>query len=164
VRHLSPAPQASWQQGRDQVFPPPAWEKSFKARKAIPAAEEPPDDTWKLRHADQRRQARRVRRAERAAHDLLHSRGFALARAAMILISGALLVWLFHYLQSHQWRLPGTGEPVAEDKAGFIPARLKPAGVDPNEWMADDDTELPAAAAHTPAELRSTALPVAAPR
>ena len=134
-----------------EMFPPVMSEKQFKARRAIPAPEEPLDDSWRARSKDQRRKSRRVHKAERVAHTFLESRGFALARVALILVSAALMVFLFNYLQSHQWRLPGMAPAVANDKHGAAGGATRPAGSDPNELMADDDTEIPPAAPGIPA-------------
>jgi hypothetical protein len=132
-------------------------DRGFKARLAIPPADEPLDDTWKDRHREQRRSSRRARRAERVAQDFLESRSFRVVRVGLILASGAMLAFLFHYLQNHQWRLPGLGPSVAERKPDPAeqPGKVRPAGSDANELMADDDAEIPPASSTIPAPPRS---------
>ncbi|HEX2749775.1 MAG TPA: hypothetical protein VHM91_17325, partial [Verrucomicrobiales bacterium] len=135
-------------------------ERNFTARLAIPPQEEPLDDSWKDRYRNQRRQARRARKAEDVAHGLLTSRSFQIARVILIMLSGAMLVWLFQYLQNHHWRLPGMAPAVAEEKTGG--SNVKPSTANTNELMTDDDTEIPPAASHTPSATGSSpAQPVA---
>lgn len=139
-----------------------AKESNFKARLAIPPAGEPLDDSWKERHRDQQRSSRRARRVDQAAHRFLESRGFRVTRVALILLSGAMLAFLFHYMQNHQWRFPGlTPAPVAEGKSGSEQGRVRPVGDDANELMADDDTEFPPASGTIPGPPRSGAQPIA---
>lgn len=132
-------------------------DRAFRARLAIPPGEEPLDDTWKERHRDQRRSSRRARRAERAADNFLNSRGFRVVRVSLILASGAMLAFLFHYLRSHQWRLPGMGPEMAEKKADPVvqPGKARPAGRDANELVADDDAEIPPASSTIPTPPRT---------
>jgi hypothetical protein len=125
-------------------------DRNFRARRAIPA-EEPSDDSWRDRHLKQQRSSRRARRAERAAHHLLESRGFRLARVALILLSGAMLAFLLHYLQSHQWRFPGMSASVNEETPRTPAPKVRPVGSDVNELMTDDDTEIPPASDTIPA-------------
>jgi hypothetical protein len=126
-------------------------DKNFRPRRAIPAAEEPADDSWRDRHLKQQRSSRRARRAERAAHQLLESRGFRFARVALILLSGAMLAFLLHYLQSHQWRFPGMSASVTEETPRTPAPTVRPVGADVNELMTDDDTEIPPASDTIPA-------------
>lgn len=136
-------------------------ERFFRARLAIPPQEDPLDDTWKDRHRHQRRQTRRSRRVENAAHSFLESRGFQIARVVLIMLSGAMLVWLFQYLQSHQWRLPGMTPSVAEERKSNKNVPVKPVGGNANELMSDDDTEIPAAANHLPGPGPASGRPIA---
>ena len=132
-------------------FPLAAQDRQFQARRAIPTADEPLDDSWKDRARNQRRSSRRSRRAEHVAHGLLESRGFRFARVALILLSGAMLAWLFHYLQNHQWRFPGLSPAVAEESPGAPQGKVRPVGADANELTAsDDDTEIPPASETMP--------------
>lgn len=144
-------------------FPQLGQEKGFKARLAIPAADEPLDDTWKDRHREQTRQNRRARKVESVAHSFLESRGFALVRASMILISAGLLVWLLMYMKDHQWKLPGmSAPPVATEKPG---GKVRSAAGDANQLVADDGLEIPTAANETPktAPAANGGAPVASP-
>jgi hypothetical protein len=146
-------------QGVVPLLPP---DRGFRARLAIPPAEEPLDDSWKDRHRDQHRSSRRVRRAERAAHSFLESRGFRVVRVSLILASGAMLAFLFHYLQNHQWRFPGFGPAVASETPD--PAsngNVRPVADDANELMADDDAEIPPASSNIPAPTTNGGRPVA---
>ncbi len=129
-------------------------ERNFTARLAIPPQEEPLDESWKDRCRSQRRQTRRARKVEEVAHHLLNSRGFQIARVILIMLSGAMLVWLFQYLQNHHWRLPGMAPAIAEEKTGGSNDLKPPANT--NELMTDDDTEIPPAASHTPSATGST--------
>lgn len=132
-------------------------DRGFRAKLAIPPADEPLDDTWKDRHRDQHRSTRRARRAERAADTFLNSRSFRLVRVGLILASGVMLTFLFNYLRNHQWRLPGFGPSVAEKKADPVvpPGKTRPSGTDANELMADDDAEIPPASNTIPASPRT---------
>lgn len=141
---------------------PVAKDSNFKARLGIPPLAEPFDDSWKDRHRSQHRSNRRTQRMEKAAHEFLESRGFRVARLALILLSGAMLAFLFHFLQNHQWRFPGlTPVPVAEQKPGSDQGRVRPVGTDANELMADDDAEIPPAAGTIPGTPGSGARPIA---
>ena len=141
--------------------PPGPQERSFKAKRAIPPAEEPLDDTWKDRRRDQHRSSRRVRRAERVAHSFLESRSFRVVRVGLILASGAMLAFLFNYLENHQWRLPGVVPSVAADKPdASSPGKVRSAPGDANEIVADDDMELPPASGNIPAPPRNGGKPV----
>jgi hypothetical protein len=133
-------------------------ERNFKARLAIPAQDEPLDDSWKERHRNQRKQNRRARKAEETAQSFLESRGFQLARVALIMLSGAMLVWLYQYLKHHQWRLPGMSPAVAEKKEGGT-GHVKPVGSNPNELMADDDAEIPPASNRQPEQTAPAGTP-----
>ena len=132
-------------------------DRSFRARIAIRPQDEPLDDSWKARHRDQRRSARRSRRVEKAAHSFLESRTFRLARLGLILSSGAMLAFLFHYLRTHQWRFPGTAPAIAEKNPdpGTQPGKARTARADANELMADDDAEIPPASSTIPDVPRS---------
>lgn len=126
---------------------PQSPEKNFQARMGIPRQDESLDDSWKDRHRDIRRQTRRVRRVEKAAQSFLDSRGFQFARVALILLSGAMLAWLFQYLRTHQWQFPGMSPTMADEAGGQAPG--SPGGTAAtagNESPADDDTEIPPAA------------------
>lgn len=125
------------------VFPPPVEEKNFKARLTIRLAEDPLDDSWKERHRDLRRKSRRVRKAEQAAHSFLESRAFRIARVALIILSAGMLVWLFTYMQSHQWRFPGMLPDVADQSPGATSGASRPLGSDANIFTSDDDAEIP---------------------
>ena len=127
-------------------------DRAFRARIAIRPQDEPLDDSWKARHRDQRRSARRSRRVEKAAHSFLESRTFRLARLGLILSSGAMLAFLFHYLRTHQWRFPGTSPAVAEKsiEPATRPGKAKAVRNDANELMADDDAEIPPASSTIP--------------
>jgi len=135
-----------------------AQERNFRPRRAIPPPDEPPDDSWKDRHLKQQRSTRRVRRAEQAAHNLLHSRGFRVARVALILLSGAMLAFLLHYLKSHQWRFPGMSPAIADEPPRPPQGKVRPAGSDVNELMSDDDTEIPPASSTIPSPSDSAAI------
>jgi|GEM_PF-4379228 len=141
-------------------LPPP--EKNFKARLAIPPQEEPLDDTWKGRHRSKRRRNRRVQRVENAAQSFLDSRGFQIARVLLILLSAAMLAWLFQYLRTHQWQLPGLSPSVADEPKPAATGGLMNAGA---TELWDDDTEIPPAASRTPSWQDAAGLhpPVAAP-
>jgi hypothetical protein len=134
----------------DPEFSNTAPDRNFRARLAIPPQDEPLDDSWKDRHRSLRRQNRRARRAEEAAQSFLSSRGFYVARVTLMLLSGAMLVWLYQYLQNHQWRLPGMSPPAVADEKKSGPERVKPVGSNANELMADDDTEIPPASSQQP--------------
>lgn len=131
-------------------LPLSAPERDFRPRRAIPPPSEPADDSWKDRHVKQQRSSRRARRAERAAQQILESRGFRIARVSLILLSGAMLAFLLHYLQTHQWRFPGMSPAVAEDLPRVPAGKVRPVGHDVNELMADDDTEIPPASSTVP--------------
>ncbi len=125
--------------------------RDFRPRRAIPAPEEPSDDTWRDRHLKQQRSSRRARRAERAAQEFLDSRGFRIARVSLILLSGAMLAFLFHYLQTHQWQFPGMTSAAAVEAPRTPAPKVRPVGSDVNELMTDDDTEIPPASDTIPA-------------
>lgn len=149
--------------GLNSGFAQPLLDKSFKAKLAIPPGEEPLDDTWKDRHREQNRQTRRVRKVEKAAESLLNSRSFAFIRVAMILVSAAMLVWLFAYMKDHQWRLPGMSPPpLAKEKTGGS-GTVRSTGGDANQLVADEDIELPPAADEKPAPPAGNTPAVAAP-
>lgn len=128
------------------VFPPLTDEKNFKARLAIPLPEDPLDDSWKARHRDLRRKTRRTRKAEQAAHSFLESRAFRIARVALILLSAGMLVWLFTYMQTHQWHLPGMAPDTADQKPDATSGASRPFGGNANVFTSDDDAEIPPAA------------------
>ena len=88
-------------------------EKGFKARLAIRPQDEL-DTSWKERHRDQQKGRRRVRRAEKAAQNFLDSRTFRLARVALIMVCGGMLVWLTLHLRENNWSF-GSKSPVAGD-------------------------------------------------
>ena len=142
---LAPAPAVKM----TELFSAPQ-EKSFRAKLAIPTPEEPLDDSWKARHRDIRRQTRRVRKTEEVAHTFLESRAFGIARVVLIFASAGMLVWLFTYMQSHQWRLPGMPTDMARDKPGATSGASHPLGTDANIFTADDDIEIPPASNTTP--------------
>ncbi len=152
-------PTAADTEGVRPVFPSPE-DKNFRARLAIPSPDGPLDDTWKERHRDMQRQTRRVRKAEKVAQSFLDSRTFRVARMALILLTAGMFAWLFTYLQTHQWRLPGMAPGLATEQPATI-GTSRPAGSDANVFTADDDTEIPPAASVTPAPAGS-ATPVAA--
>ena len=135
-------------------------EKHFRARLAIPTPEEALDDTWKERHRDIRRHSRRVRKTEEAANTFLESRTFGIARVVLIFASAGMLFWLFTYMQSHQWRLPGMPPDMARDKPGATSGASHPLGSDANIFTADDDIEIPPASITTPGST-SSARPLA---
>lgn len=146
-------------------FPIAPLERGFKARLAIPPAEEPLDDSWKERHRDQRRSSRRAQRADKVANSFLQSRSFRVARVALILASGGMMAWLFHYLQDHQWRFPGIKPATANERQDTRQGRVRPVATDANELIADDDTEIPPASGTVPSSPARSAPPVAgAPR
>jgi hypothetical protein len=135
---------------RRSEFPDPAFgeptAKNFKARLAIPAQDEPLDESWRGRVRDQRRSDHRARRVEKAAQGFLDSRGFKVARGVLILLSGAMLAWLFHYLRTHQWQLPGMSHPLAEEAESRPAPKTTPAlsaGGSANDLTNDDDAEFP---------------------
>ena len=84
----------------------------FKAKLAIPASEEPPDESWRDRH---RRRAKRRYRTDVAgekALSVLESRAFKVGRVAMLLVTAGLTVFLFLYLQERDFRF------MTDDSAG----------------------------------------------
>lgn len=127
-------------------------EQNFKARLAIPPQEDELDESWKKRHRNQARQRRIARKAEDTAQKFLESRIFHKGRGVLIVITGALLTWLYIYLQDHHWRLPGMSPAVAEDKmrksSNTSPSA---AGKDLDKQLGDDDTEIPPASNQPPA-------------
>jgi hypothetical protein len=125
-------------------------EKNFQARLAIPPQDEPLDDTWKGRHRDQRRHSRRVRRVEKAAQSFLDSRAFRAARVVLILLSGAMLAWLFQYLRTHEWRLPGTAPEFTDDSRPVAGGSPSDSVGDVADLIGDDDTEIPPASNRMP--------------
>ena len=138
--------------GADSFFPPPPVdEKNFKARLTIPLAKDPLDDSWKDRHRDLRRKTRRTLKAGQAAQIFLESRAFRIARVALIILSAGMLVWLFAYMQSHQWRFPGMLPDLADQSPGATSGASRPLGSDANIFTADDDAEIPPVANFTPA-------------
>ena len=144
-------------------FPAPP-DKNFRARLAISAPGEPLDDSWKSRHRDLRRKSRRIRKAEEAAHSFLESQAFRVSRVALILTSAGMLVWLFIYMESHQWRLPGMSPDIVREKPGATSGASRPIGSDANVFTADDDTEIPPAANFAPVPPASTRPLAGAPR
>jgi len=125
-------------------------EKNFKARLAIPRQEEPLDDSWKDRHRDQRRRNRRAQKVGKAAQSFLESRGFQITRVALILLSGAMLAWLFQYLRTHRWQLPGNPTAVEDESSAAAEGAVSPRARELYDGESDDDTEIPPAASRIP--------------
>lgn len=164
VQHMRPIPAPVSNQPSAPIrFPVAPLDRGFKARLAIPPPEEPLDDSWKERHRDQRRSSRRTQRADKVANSFLQSRSFRVARVALILASGGMMAWLFHYLQDHQWRFPGMKPATANERQDTRQGKVRPVATDANELIADDDTEIPPASGTTPSAPVRSAPPVAGP-
>ena len=95
--------------GRAAVAPGGRAAGGFKAKLAIPAPEEPPDESWRDRH---RRRAKRRHRTDVAgekALSVLESRAFKVGRVVMLLVTAGLTVFLFLYLQERDFRFTTEG-------------------------------------------------------
>jgi hypothetical protein len=69
----------------------------------------------------------------------------------LILLSGAMLAWLFHYLRTHQWQLPGMSPSLAEEGRPAPKTTPAPsAGESANDLTNDDDAEFPRGAIRNP--------------
>ncbi len=121
--------------------------KSFQARMAIPESEEPLDDSWQLRHLQQRRRISNFKKLDSAAARILDSTAFRVARVMILVLTGGLCAGLVLYLKDRKWSMEvpwkARQQQQKVDLIQMEPATVRgPAQDQPNPFLTEDPSEL----------------------